>query len=176
MPELDPRDSSALYEGRVDVGTYKGQWVAQQYESRRVVRQIVANIFEGLVYYFVLILLDLVGLLINRVYCLSRPELAIGSDWDVFEISDEWTVERAGGCRQRHTYKSRLADHWISKYLDGTCEGVLWSPVRRCRVLLRNSAHCQMGCGWRGVHFGAYHDGGSQWFLVGKVWKGVPKM
>lgn len=78
---MEPRPGQTPVEGNVSASlfeivvslkassaSYQGHWVAQQNESRRVVRQVVANLVETLVYCLLFILLDFLGRLIDHVY------------------------------------------------------------------------------------------------------------
>lgn len=63
--------SVSLFKIMVSLNTssasYQRHWVAQQNESRRVVRQVVADLVETLVYCLLFILLDLLGRLIDHI-------------------------------------------------------------------------------------------------------------
>lgn len=69
--------SASLFKIMVSLKTssasYQCHRVAQQNESRRVVRQVVANLVETLVYCLLFILLNLLGRLVDHVCKYPQP-------------------------------------------------------------------------------------------------------
>lgn len=51
-----------------DIYTYERQWIAEQYIPRRVIGEIVGDLFERLVDYLIFILFNLMCLLIDQIY------------------------------------------------------------------------------------------------------------
>lgn len=59
---------SSQYTNLISLGTpHQRHWITQQNKSGRVVRQVVADLVEALVYRLLFILLDFLGRLIDHV-------------------------------------------------------------------------------------------------------------
>lgn len=84
-----------------------------------MIRQIFSYLLQVLVHRLLIILLDFQSVLVDEVY---KTLDGNQQGWRLL---------------MRHTYKSRLGDHWIERYQDETCGGDLCSLGRRCIISTR---------------------------------------
>ena len=80
--------------------SHKCQWVAQQHEARRVVREVVRDLLEGLVHRLIVILPDLVRGLIDQVCGRARGLVTATQVPIIFE--DRGGVKAVGSKGKTH--------------------------------------------------------------------------